>query len=510
MRLALLLPPHLLADVFGVSLERLRTVARVRSRGRRGTRPSEGISLLRTILGVLGSGLALLLAAQTAAAQTTFSNSGPIVIPESGAAMPYPSTIGVSGLSAAVTDMDVTLNNVTHTFPDDIDVLLVAPQGHKVIVMSDAAGVDPIADTTLSFDDSAAAFVPDESSPAPGAYKPTDSVEPGEENDTLSPPAPAGPYSKQLGAFNGADPNGTWSLYVFDDAGGDSGDIEGWSVRIAVAAPTTAAPTISGNAGNHQTLTVNPGATTGGSSTSFEWLRCDAAGTGCVPIAGAAGTSYVLTEADIGHAIRVRQTVTGSGGTTFADSAATSPVAPDPNPCSNVFTGTAGNDSINGTTGGDRISGLGGADILTGAARNDCLSGGAGNDRLSGGSGTDRLSGGGANDRLSDGAGNDRLSGGSGNDRLSGGSGRDRLSGGGSNDRLSGGGGNDRLSGGGGVDRLAGGPGRNAYSAGAGNDVVNSANRKKETVDCGAGRRDRVRADARDRLRGCEVPRIVP
>jgi hemolysin type calcium-binding protein len=111
---------------------------------------------------------------------------------------------------------------------------------------------------------------------------------------------------------------------------------------------------------------------------------------------------------------------------------------------------------------------------------------------------------------LSGGSGNDRLSGGSGRDRLFGGGSNDRLSGGGGNDRLSGGGGNDQLSGGGGVDRLAGGRGRNSYSAGAGNDVVNSANRKKETVNCGGGRRDRVRADARDSLRGCEVPRIVP
>jgi Ca2+-binding RTX toxin-like protein len=449
--------------------------------------------LLRTILRVLVvSGVAVLLPAQTAAAQTSFANSAPIVIPDLGPATPYPSTISVSGLSAAVTDVDVTLNNVTHTFPDDIDALLVGPQGQKVIVMSDAGGFDPITDTTLSFDDSAPVFVPDDTTPAPGTYKPTDSVEMGEENDTFTAPAPGGPYSTALAAFNGSDPNGTWSLYVFDDAAPDSGDIEGWSLRIAVAAPTTAAPTISGNAVNNQTLTANPGATTGGSSTSFQWLRCDAAGTGCVPIPGATGTTYTLTTADIGHAIRVRQTVTGSGGTTSADSAATSPVAPDPTPCSNVFTGTAGNDSINGTTGGDRISGLGGADILSGAARNDCLAGGTGNDRLSGGSGRDRLSGGSGRDTLSGGGGNDRLSGGSGRDGLSGGSG------------------GDRLSGGGGIDRLSGGRGRNFYSAGAGNDVVNSANRRRETVNCGIGPRDRVRADANDRLRGCEVRRIIP
>lgn len=33
--------------------------------------------------------------------------------------------------------------------------------------------------------------------------------------------------------FNGTDPNGTWQLFVFDDAGGDRGDIaEGWDLTI--------------------------------------------------------------------------------------------------------------------------------------------------------------------------------------------------------------------------------------------------------------------------------------
>ena len=453
------------------------------------------------------SAVAVLVGAQAAAAQTTFSNSTPIAIPDSGPATPYPSTINVSGLSAAVTDVDVTLNNVTHTFPDDIDVLLVGPQGQNVILMSDAGGGLPgITDTTLTFDDSAPGSIPDEAPPAPGAYKPTDIVEPGEENDTFSAPAPAGPYGTFLAVFNGTNPNGTWSLYVFDDAGGDLGDIEGWSLRITVAAPTTAAPTISGNAVNNQTLTVTPGATTGGSSTSFQWLRCDATG-GCVPIPGATGTTYTLTEADIGRAIRVRQTVTGSGGTTSADSAPTSPVAPDPNRCSNVFTGTAGNDRINGTTGGDRISGLSGADILRGAARNDCLSGGGGNDRMQGNAGADRLAGSAGRDRMVGGPGRDNHSGGGGNDRIDAGPGNDRESGAGGRDTMSGGPGNDRMSGGAGNDKMNGNGGRNRLSGGAGNDRIAAVNGRRETVNCGPGRRDVARVDRRDRTRGCEVVR---
>jgi Ca2+-binding RTX toxin-like protein len=463
---------------------------------------------LRALVRVLVvSAVAVLVAAPAAAAQTTFSNNTPITIPDSGPATPYPSAINVSGLSANVTDVDVTLNNVTHTFADDLDILLVGPQGQKMIVMSDAGdgNLAGVTDTTLTFDDSAPGSVPDAAPPAPGSYQPTDVVEPGLD-DTFTPPAPGGPYSTQLAAFNGTNPNGTWSLYVFDDATDDVGDIEGWSLRIVVAAPTTAAPTISGNAVNNQTLTVNPGASTGGSSTSYQWLRCDAAGA-CVPIPGATGTTYALTEADIGRTIRVRQTVTGSGGTASADSALTGAVAPDPSRCSNVFTGTAGNDRINGTTGGDRISGLSGADVLTGAARDDCLSGGGGNDRLQGNAGADRLAGSGGRDRMVGGPGRDNHSGGGGNDRIDAGPGNDRESGGGGRDTMSGGPGNDRMSGGAGNDKLSGNGGRNRLSGGSGNDRIAAVNGRRETVNCGPGRRDVARVDQRDRTRGCEEVR---
>jgi Ca2+-binding RTX toxin-like protein len=199
------------------------------------------------------------------------------------------------------------------------------------------------------------------------------------------------------------------------------------------------------------------------------------------------------------------------------------PSGPNAGPCSNPKTGTTASETINGTAFGDLISGLGGNDVINGFQGDDCLNGNAGKDRLSGASGVDRLSGGSRADRLSGGSGNDRLSGGSGNDRLSGGSGpdrlsggvgkdrlsggalRDRLSGGAGKDRLSGGARRDRLSGGSGNDKIAGGGGRNSYSAGGGNDVVNSANGRRERVNCGRGNGDRVRADDNDRLRGCEI-----
>jgi hypothetical protein len=41
-------------------------------------------------------------------------------------------------------------------------------------------------------------------------------------------------------------------------------------------------------------------------------------------------------------------------------------------------------------------------------------------------------------------------------------------------------------------------------SGGAGNDVINVRNHKRDVVNCGSGKKDRVVADRVDKLRGCE------
>jgi hypothetical protein len=93
-----------------------------------------------------------------------------------------------------------------------------------------------------------------------------------------------------------------------------------------------------------------------------------------------------------------------------------------------------------------------------------------------------------------------------GNDVLRGTGGNDRLFGLGGADTLRGLAGNDLLDGGAGNDRLFGDAGLDTYVGGAGNDTISAADGRAETVSCGAGR-DSVRADRRDRLRGCEVVR---
>jgi subtilisin-like proprotein convertase family protein len=127
---------------------------------------------------------------------------------------------------------------MSHTFPDDIDILLVDPTGLKTLLMSDAGGGPDITNVTLTFDDAASSSLPDSTLIVSGSYRPTNF---GSSIDTFAAPAPAGPYAANpLSVFNGANPNGTWSLYVVDDAGGDIGSIAGgWSLTITDNAPST-------------------------------------------------------------------------------------------------------------------------------------------------------------------------------------------------------------------------------------------------------------------------------
>jgi hypothetical protein len=47
-------------------------------------------------------------------APTTFSNSTPVTIPTSGAAVPYPSNINVSGLTGTISSVSLSLKNLNH------------------------------------------------------------------------------------------------------------------------------------------------------------------------------------------------------------------------------------------------------------------------------------------------------------------------------------------------------------------------------------------------------------
>jgi hypothetical protein len=185
-------------------------------------------------------------------ATKTFSNSSPIVIPgdlraRTGRGGPYPSEIEVSGFGkgSRITNVKVNLNGLTHTLPDDIDMLLVGPKGQNIILMSDVGGGFDLQNVTLSlddaFEDNGDGGMPDDQGLAApngsGRFAPTNVGF----GDTFPAPAPTPSAANKLSVFKGTNPNGTWKLFALDDealeleAGTppDVGELTGgWSLEI--------------------------------------------------------------------------------------------------------------------------------------------------------------------------------------------------------------------------------------------------------------------------------------
>ncbi len=180
-------------------------------------------------------------------AQTTFTNTTSNTIPSTivtqGPASLYPAPITVSGLGGNLTNLTVSFLNLSHAYPDDIDVLLVGPGGQNVLLMSDCGGYFSISNVALTFSDAAAGLLPDEAQIVSGTYKPTN-YDANFMVDSFAAPAPTtGPYGSTLSLFNGTNPNGVWSLYIIDDTQGNSGTMAGgWSLTIsAVPEPSSLA-----------------------------------------------------------------------------------------------------------------------------------------------------------------------------------------------------------------------------------------------------------------------------
>ncbi|MFL6277533.1 MAG: C25 family cysteine peptidase [Blastocatellia bacterium] len=190
-----------------------------------------------------------------------FTNSGPITINDGGSppttATPYPSTINVSGLSGNVAIVTVTLTNLSHSFPDDIDILLVGPTGANALILSDVGGGTAASNVTLTLSDNAGGTLPDNGPLMSGTFKPTN-IGTGA-GDNFPSPAPVPTGNALLSTFNGTDPNGTWKLYVVDDNTSNAGTIAGgWSLNILTSSQSCNPANIDINDSHSPPTTATP------------------------------------------------------------------------------------------------------------------------------------------------------------------------------------------------------------------------------------------------------------
>jgi cysteine-rich repeat protein len=123
-----------------------------------------------------------------------------------------------------VADVDVDLI-LTHTWVSDLDITLTAPNGVEVPLWLDACGSNDGIDAI--FDDEGNAVV--------CGFPTTGLID------------PLSTFGGDIGAFEGGSSLGNWTLEIFDDAGGDVGNLVQWSLHIAPGEPTCPGLPVCGN-----------------------------------------------------------------------------------------------------------------------------------------------------------------------------------------------------------------------------------------------------------------------
>jgi uncharacterized repeat protein (TIGR01451 family) len=198
----------------------------------------------------LGTGVFTL----TAGSHTlSYSNTASITILDSTNAPTkasfYPSTINVPNTNGTVAKATVTFVGLGHTYPDDIDALLVGPgaPAPNTLLMAAVGGPFGFNNVRLTFDDAFPAL-PNEGSITTGTNRPTLGTAASEPSFyptfpaigvTPPPPAPpsGGQYPVSLSVFKGINPTGDWRLYLVDSTPLDNGVMSGgWMLNLTIGA----------------------------------------------------------------------------------------------------------------------------------------------------------------------------------------------------------------------------------------------------------------------------------
>lgn len=215
----------------------------------------------------------------------SYCNNTPVEIPHTGApgpagtGAPYPSNIIVTNLLGTISKLEVTLNTQAGlTDLDDIASRLVGPTGISIDFFSNVGGGGTNSDaaTYRIFDGAGVLGGQNFNSitPLPSGNYPPESYKTASGALGTFPlcqdpvtdctgPMPVGPpapitginYAPPAGsatfasAFNGTDPNGTWSLYFATDAADDPvGTLGNWCIELTVSA---AVPTVTSVVNNY-------------------------------------------------------------------------------------------------------------------------------------------------------------------------------------------------------------------------------------------------------------------
>jgi subtilisin-like proprotein convertase family protein len=140
----------------------------------------------------------------------SWTSMTPLDIPDL-ATVESPLTLG-AGPMATILDLNVRINDLSHTWVGDLAISLVSPSG-GTITLADRRGAGANFTNTV-FDDEASTAIADGSPPFTGAFR-SDSV--------------------RLYQRDGDDATGTWKLRVRDNELTDTGRLNSWSIDALTA-----------------------------------------------------------------------------------------------------------------------------------------------------------------------------------------------------------------------------------------------------------------------------------
>ncbi|WP_230773075.1 autotransporter domain-containing protein [Roseiconus lacunae] len=154
-------------------------------------------------------------ASSSATAQTYTSTDTPLRIPPAGTTGQTISSINVTD-SFAIADLDVNVD-YNHTFNADLAATVTSPNGTSVQLFDGVGGATNAQNGGYRFDDDATGSFPAGFPATNQSYQP----------------------QQALSAFNGENAQGTWTLTMIDDLGGDIGTLNFWQLFFLSATPPT-------------------------------------------------------------------------------------------------------------------------------------------------------------------------------------------------------------------------------------------------------------------------------
>jgi subtilisin-like proprotein convertase family protein len=148
---------------------------------------------------------------------------GCAIAPQTTGGTIFNNTVAGVGATAALASVTINLN---HTFDSDLDITLHSPIGQIIELTTDnGAGNDNYTNTV--FCDAATTSITAGAAPFTGTFRPEGTLVASVCGTTITPTVTT------LAAFAAGNHNGTWTLVIKDDVGGDVGTMISWSLSFS-------------------------------------------------------------------------------------------------------------------------------------------------------------------------------------------------------------------------------------------------------------------------------------